>query len=208
MSGIDHAVETITSRGTNGARDVSLLVAVSGIDGAGKGTLTERITGALKDQKINAVSINLDGWHNAASRRFNPQNPAEHFYDHAFRFDELFRLLIDPLRRNRSIHLKTELTRLPENDFYLHAYDFDDVEVILLEGIFLLKRALRGRYDLALWIECSFETALKRARARNQEGLSDREIVRDYETIYFPAQRIHFMKDDPQSNADVIINND
>jgi hypothetical protein len=31
--------------------------------------------------------------------------------------------------------------------------------------------------------------------------------VRGFETIYFPAQRIHFARDNPRADADVIVNN-
>ena len=59
-----------------------------------------------------------------------------------------------------------EVTRQPENDLFPHTFDFHDVEVIVLEGIFLLKREFRALYDLAFWVECSFETALARALRR------------------------------------------
>src|SRR5262249_4069049 len=90
---------------------------------------------------------------------------------------DLFGQLIDPLRRDGSIRVAATVTRLPENDFFSHTYDYRDVKVILLEGIFLLKRELRSRYDLALWIDCSFDEALERAITRNQEGLPEAELI-------------------------------
>jgi hypothetical protein len=42
--------------------------------------------------------------------------------------------------------------------------------VVVVEGIYLLKRELRAHHDVSLWIDCSFETALERALAREQEG--------------------------------------
>lgn len=80
--------------------------------------------------------------------------------------------------------------------------------MIILEGIFRFKKELRKNHDLAFWVQCSFETALRRALLRNQEGLSEEEIIRDYRTIYFPAQRIHLTRDEPKSNADGIVGND
>jgi len=80
-------------------------------------------------------------------------------------------------------------------------------DAIVLECIFLFKRAYRHHFDLAIWIDCSFETALERAIARGQESLPASETVRAYETIYFPAQRIHFRNDRPRETADLIIDN-
>ena len=54
----------------------------------------------------------------------------------------------------------------------------------------------------------TFETALKRALARRQENLPVHETIRAYETIYFPAQRIHLRQDRPRETADLIIRND
>ena len=80
--------------------------------------------------------------------------------------------------------------------------------MILLEGISLLKAPYRRHYDLAAWIDCSFETALDRAIERAQEGLSPEETERAYRSIYFPAQQIHFTRDDPRASADVVLSND
>jgi uridine kinase len=38
--------------------------------------------------------------------------------------------------------------------------------------------------------------------------LPPEETVRAYETIFFPAQRIHLAKDRPREAASVVINND
>ena len=77
----------------------------------------------------------------------------------------------------------------------------------MLEGIYLLKRQFQGLYDLSFWIDCSFDTALERAVARAQEGLSREATIAVYRTIYFPAQEIHFQRDDPRAAADGVIDN-
>jgi uridine kinase len=151
----------------------------------------------------------VDGWLNLPSRRFSPANPAEHFYGHSIRFEEMFARLILPLKDRRSHRLVAELADATDAEAYRrHIYEFEDIDVILLEGIFLLKRASRHHFDVSFWIDCTFETALERALARGQEGLSPEETVRDYETIYFPAQRIHLDRDSPRGFATAVLNND
>jgi uridine kinase len=49
---------------------------------------------------------------------------------------------------------------------------------------------------------------LERALARGQEGLPPEDTIRAYHTIYFPAQEIHFQRDDPKTAATLVINND
>jgi uridine kinase len=190
-------------------RTRSVLTGITGIDGSGKGYVTEHLAARLRERGVRVTAINVDGWLNLPSRRFSPVNPAEHFYGHAIRFEEMFAHLILPLKERRSHRLVAELADATDAEVYRrHVYEFEDVDVILLEGIFLLKRAHRDHLDLSFWIDCTFETALERALARGQEGLSPDETVRDYETIYFPAQRIHLDRDSPRGFATVVLSND
>lgn len=186
----------------------SVLVGLSGIDGSGKGYVTAQIVTALQAKGVRAIGINIDGWLNLPHKRFTTSAPAEHFYQHAIRFDELFAQLVLPLRDHRSLRVEVDYAEETATEYRRHLYEFADIDVIVLEGIYLLKRAFRAHYDLAVWVECSFETALERAIARTQEGLPPEETARAYRTIYFPAQEIHFQQDDPRGAATVIVNND
>lgn len=186
----------------------SVLVAISGIDGCGKGYVAGRIVDALDEQRVRVASIGVDGWLDLPDRRFDPADPAEHFYAHAIRFDEMFAELIVPLRDRRSIRVVADFAEETATAFRPHAYEFHDVDVIVLEGIFLLKREFTHQYDLSIWIDCTFETALERALARGQEHLSPEETTRAYRTIYFPAEEIHLRRDDPRGAADLIVVND
>ena len=186
----------------------SLLVGLSGIDGSGKGFLSKQLVDILQARRIKAVHLNVDGWLNLPHVRFSDRDPGRHFYLNAIRFDQMFQQLILPLKQMRRIFLEADFAEETATEFRRHLYQFEDVDVILLEGIYLFKYAYRSHFDLKIWIECSFETALDRALARRQEGLSAAETIRAYETIYFPAQRIHFEKDRPQAAADAVLLND
>ncbi len=188
-------------------RERAALVAVSGIDGCGKGWLTRKIVDDLQARGINAANINIDGWLNLPAKRFSDKNPAEHFYLHAIRFDEMFAQLVLPLRDARSIRVETDFAEETATAYRKQLYEFTDIDIIVLEGIYLLKQNFRQYYDLSIWIDCSFAKALERALARGQEGLLPTDTIRAYETIYFPAQKIHFQRDDPQQAAAIIVDN-
>ena len=188
-------------------RERAALVAVSGIDGCGKGWLTRNIVDDLQARGINAANINIDGWLNLPARRFSDKNPAEHFYLHAIRFDAMFAQLVLPLRDARSIRVETDFAEETATAYRKQLYEFTDIDIIVLEGIYLLKQAFQNYYDLSIWIDCSFAKALERALARGQEGLPPTDTIRAYETIYFPAQDIHFQRDNPQQAAAIIVDN-
>ncbi len=186
----------------------ALLVGVSGIDGSGKGYVTREIAAVLEVAGVRAVSLYVDGWLNLPEVRFSRERPAERFYEKALRLDEMFEKLVLPLKQKRSIRLLADFTEETATSYRPHLYEYQEVEVIVLEGIYLFKRAYREFFDLRVWIDCSFETALSRAVARAQEGLPPEETVKAYRTIYFPAQEIHLERDDPRSEAHLVIRND
>ena len=208
MSDVQRVAQAILDKRPGVPGGESLLVAVSGIDGSGKGYVTGQLVRELRGRGVNAVGISVDGWHSLPSTRFNKDQPAEHFYRHAIRFGEMFEQLILPLKRQRSIRVETDFAEVTAHAYRRHTYAFQNVDVILLEGIYLLQRAFRKHYDWTVWLDCSFETALERALRRGQEGLPADETIRAYRTIYFPAQEIHFRLDDPRASADAVLIND
>src|SRR4051794_2467483 len=208
MSELKLVAEAILNKRTSVLPTESVLAAVSGIDGCGKGYVTARLVAELQRLGVHAVAINVDGWLNLPAKRFNADRPAEHFYQHAIRFEEMFKQLIVPLKRDRSIRAEMDFAEETAQAYRPHTFEFKDVDVIVLEGIYLLKRAFLHHYDWTMWVECSFETALERALQRGQEGLPPEETVRAYQTTYFPAQEIHFRVDEPQAAADLVWVND
>jgi uridine kinase len=185
----------------------SLLVAVSGIDGSGKSATASRWAAALTEAGQRVASLGTDAWHYPKSIRFTATEPAANFYRNGLRFEAMFDLLVEPLRWRRSIALSAPLIDPVTDAWYPGSFAFENVDVILLEGIFLLRPTWRSRYDLAVWIDCPFETALARALARNQEGISREALEADYRRIYFPAQRLHMAADRPSELADLIYRN-
>ena len=149
---IDRLAEDVAARMRRSTKRAPL-IAISGIDGSGKSTLAPALTAALRERHVRAAVVTVDPWHTPPAIRFNAADPARHFYRFAFRWDELFERVIDPLRRHRSLSLTLPLLRLVDDAWYEHVYDFRDVDVVIVEGIFLLRRALRVRYDLAVWID-------------------------------------------------------
>jgi uridine kinase len=185
----------------------ALLVGVSGIDGSGKGYVTAKLSERLRKRGISVAVVNVDGWLNLPHIRFDPANLAGNFYRRGIRMDEMFRRLVLPLRQERSIYLEVDHTEEMATEYRKHVYDHRDIDVILLEGIFLFKRECAGLLDLRIWIDCDFDTALRRAVTRSQEGLDPKETERAYRRIYFPAQRLHFAIDRPGESANIVYEN-
>ncbi len=185
----------------------AVLVGISGIDASGKGFITEKIAKRLQELGWRVATINADDWLNLPEVWMSRRTQGEHFYKHAMRFEKMFDQLIVPLKENRAVSFVADCADAKGNR-RKHRYEFRKIDIVLLEGIFLFKPAHRRHFDLTAWVDCSFATALERAITRCQEGLPPAETIRAFSTIYFPAQRIHFARDNPQGAADFIIRND
>lgn len=203
---IDKVAEAIVTKRKELPAERSMLVGISGIDGSGKGYVAAKIGNLLAD--FETAVINVDPWLNLPHVRFDPADPAANFYKNALRLEHMFEELILPLKLSRNVDLLADVLEETADRFHNRRYLFDNVDIVLLEGIFLFKKAFQDYFDLKLWIDCSFDTALDRAIARSQEGLPPDATVKAYETIYFPAQRIHFEVDAPRSSADLVLVND
>lgn len=208
MVDLSEVIDRIESARHTAARSRAVLVALSGIDGSGKGYVTRILADALEGKGYRVAAINIDGWLNLPEVRFDEADPAGHFYRQAIRFNDLFSQLALPLRDSRSVDVEVDHAEETATTYTSRRYSFEEVDIVILEGIYLLKRSFLEHYDLAVWIDCSFETALERAIARAQEGLPPAETVRAYQRVYFPAQEIHYRLDRPAEAADVVLVND
>jgi uridine kinase len=190
------------------AANHALLVGISGIDASGKGFIAAKLAQRLRAKSWNVAVISADDWSNLPQFCINPDNYAEHFYEHAMRFNVMFQQLITPLRQSRGISVAADCAHAQATTYREKRYDFRNIDIVLVEGIFLFKPAYRHQFDLTVWVDCSFECALERAVERGQEGLPPAETIKAFEAIYFPAQRIHLFRDNPRDFADIIFVND
>ncbi len=186
----------------------ALLVGVSGIDGSGKGFVTARLAAALGRLGLSAPVLGIDPWLRPPAERFDPRRPAEHFYERGVRLDEFFERVVMPLRLARSLSIGFDAAGPTNDDACRPArIEIADADVVLVEGIFLFRGPHTQAFDMRIWIDAPFDTALQRAVARAQEGLTPEETTRDFQHIYFPAQRIHLERDDPRALAHLLIDN-
>nr|WP_319395780.1 hypothetical protein [uncultured Desulfobacter sp.] len=183
------------------------VIGVSGIDGSGKGYISRKLQEQICELGLSCAVIGIDGWLEPPSKRFSEFNPGRHFYEHGFRFDEMHKQLFEPLCAFGNVDFVAKHAD-PTNaeEMVNYHYQINRPDVIIFEGIFLFQD--RFVFDYSVWVECSYKTALERALNRNQEGLTNDEIQRDYRNIYFAAQKIHIETDDPRGRCDFIILND
>jgi uridine kinase len=182
-------------------------IAVSGIDASGKGYISKLLQQELESKGLKIANINIDPWQNPLNIRLRKENAAENFYSNVFRWNDFFEQLILPLQKNKTVYLETKGIRTDADVYFPLVYDFKNIDILLIEGIFLFKKEYLSYYDYKIWIDCSFETGLKRAIERNAEKLDEELLIQDYHVFYYAAQRLHYEKDCPFEKADIIFDN-
>jgi len=177
----------------------ALIVAISGIEGGGKRALTEKVAAALTLEGLSVAVVHGDDWEASESVRFNVMNSPEEYYLNAYRFDEMIEQLILPLKLFGSI--KTSVTLDNVMNPRTVEYDCNDIDIILIEGVFLLQEAYLDLYDYTCWIESDFDAAFARLQKQANIEQSQEALLNIFELLIKPAGQYHIYTDDPQGHA-------
>lgn len=177
----------------------ALIVAISGIEGGGKRALTEKVAAALTLEGLSVAVVHGDDWEASESVRFNVMNSPEEYYLNAYRFDEMIEQLILPLKLFGSI--KTSVTLDNVMSPRTVEYDFNDIDIILIEGVYLLQEAYLDLYDYTCWVESDFDAAFARLQKQANIEQSQEGLLNIFELLIKPAGQYHIYTDDPQGHA-------
>ncbi|WP_413700835.1 uridine kinase [Psychromonas sp. KJ10-10] len=138
------------------------IIAISGIEGGGKRSLTEKVAQALRLEGISVAIVHADDWEAPEKVRFNVMNSPEEYYLNAYRLDEMVEQLILPLKLFGSVKTFVQL------DDVLNPrrvdYNFENIEIILIEGVYLLQSAYLELYDYSIWVKSDFDATFERLK--------------------------------------------
>lgn len=163
------------------------IVALSGPDCAGKSTLAVDMQEQLNRLGLTVNLLSMDAF--LIPRHLRVLNTPEfiEYFESAFDYSALVEAL------------KTGRCSTPSNGEVL-----DQRDVLLVEGVFLLRKELFRWWNLTIWVEVSTSVIINRAIKRDKEYFGDEKTVRRiYETRCIPAQRYHMQRDRPKQSADI-----
>lgn len=169
------------------------LVAVDGVDGAGKSTFGDRLVLAV-DRPV--VRASCDDFHHPRAHRYRRgRESPEGFYLDSFNYDALTTGLLEPFAAGRPFRRRAfdhvtdmpvaaELEVAPAN------------AVLVLDGLFLHREHLRGWWDLSVLLDVPPTVAA--ARLLHREGVPTRHR-------YVRGQELYFADADPRRHATLVI---
>jgi uridine kinase len=183
-----------------------LLVAISGIEGGGKRHLAVKTAELLEVEGIRVALVRGLDWESPKDVRFNVMNSPEEYYLNAYRYDEMFEELIIPLKLFSNLEKKITLDDVISPRVI--DYNFTDIDIIIIEGVYLLQAAYLDFYDYTCWMQSDFDTAYHNLKSLNKIEDYDAVLVNIYQRLLKPAAQYHIYTDDPQGHANAIFINE
>ena len=180
-----------------------MILAIDGVDGAGKTTLADELA-ALVGPHRPVVRASEDDFHRPAADRYAlGRTSPEGFYRDSYDDPALIDRLLDPFAAGRDVvtgvfdHRADRPRLAPSQPAAPDA-------VLILDGIFLHRPTLAGRWDRSIWLEVAPDVAIPRV-ARRGEG--DPDAAAPSNRRYVEGQRLYLADADPWSRASWVIDN-
>ncbi|CAN5183342.1 hypothetical protein BH11ACT4_BH11ACT4_22560 [soil metagenome] len=177
------------------------LIAVDGIDGAGKTIFADAFAERLGRGGHAVFRASMDSFHRPRALRYaRGRDSAEGYYLDSFDYPLLRRVLIEPFKLGGSAGFVTaafDLARdVPlETDWKTGPQD----ATLVVDGVFLNRPELRGLWNFTVWLDVPREVADERLLARDgASSLAPR---------YSRGQELYLAEADPRAAASAIIDN-
>ena len=186
-------------------------VAIDGPDAAGKSTLADELARDLRARGRDVIRASIDGFHRPRADRYRrgPDSPRGYFED-SFDVATLRDVLLDPLGPEGDLrHVRAVFDARKDEPLPRRVEVASEDAVLVVDGIFLLRRELVSLWDLRIFVSVGFDETLRRALERDVALLGSRaEVERRYRARYIPGQRLYVARCRPAEAADVVVVND
>lgn len=187
-----------------------VIVAVDGIDGAGKTTFADGFAETFAETGAAVFRSSIDDFHRPRAERYaRGRTSPDGFYLDSFDYATFRRVLIDPFRDGAQTSGAT--------GFQLAAFDLrrdTAVEaqwvtaprdaVLIVDGIFLHRPELRDLWDWSVWLDVPDRVAA--LRLAHRDG-SDPDPDAPANARYRHGQQLYLREADPAAAASAIVDN-
>lgn len=199
-NGLNRMIETIAAMAA--ALPDRSIVAIDGVDGAGKTTFADRLKPLIELQGRQVLRVGVDGFHNSRTRRYSrgKSDPLGYFLD-SYNYVDLAGSLLEPFKNGESV-IQTKLFdyRLDRRDPINEAAD--PKAIMVIDGIFLHRDELRRFWDISVFLKVPFNLAYQRMAMRDG---TDPDPEAESNRRYYQGQLIYLRHCRPEERATLVI---
>lgn len=185
--------------------DRPVLVAVDGVDGAGKTCFGDELAAECSSWPGPVVRASVDGFHHPARYRHALGRTGETFWSRSYDYAALLSELVLPWRSAPgSMYRSAVHDVVSDRALDLPPASVPERGLLIVDGIFLQRDELRSCWDLAVFLDVPFEVSVARMAARDG---SNPDPTHPSQARYVEGQRIYLRTCDPRERADVVVDN-
>ncbi len=179
-----------------------VIIAVDGVDGAGKTTFADALAKRLGIGHRAVFRASIDDFHAPRAVRYaKGEDSPEGFYADSYDYVTFKRVLIEPFRKpgaigsfvlkafdlKRDIPVEPKWTTAPED------------AILIVDGIFLNRPELKGLWNFSIYLDVTPEVAAERMLSRDGEPSNEER--------YSGGQDLYEKESSPRTTATAIIDN-
>ncbi|KOP82669.1 uridine kinase [Bacillus sp. FJAT-21945] len=181
------------------------IVAFDGLSGVGKTTLVHRIDRELRNNGCKVVIIHIDDHIVERNKRYD--TGYEEWYEYYYLQWDVNLLSTDLFRKlhNNKNDLILPFYNHSEDTLTLKKISIPNDSIILIEGIFLLRKEWRSFYDYTIFLDCPRDVRYERVLKRDSYIGDYQERLNKYKRRYWPGEGYYLEGDNPIGLADLVI---
>ncbi|WP_431280117.1 uridine kinase [Leifsonia poae] len=182
------------------------IVAVDGIDGAGKSAFADDLAAVFREAGHDAYRASMENFHRPRAERWRlGRESPESFYRDSFDYGTFRRVLVDPFRMAGSTGFQTAAFDVrrdaPIESRWLTA---PADAVLIVDGVFLLRPELVGLWNYSVLLEVPWDEAYARLAAR--DGV-DPDPDAFSNARYREGQDLYYAEANPRPWASALVDN-
>jgi uridine kinase len=191
-----------------GARD-RVLVGIDGPECAGKSTLADELAGGLSAAGAGVLRVSVEAFHLPRPLRYRQGSlSGEGYFHDSFDYATLIERCLLPFRDGADRLQLTGYDYVADD----HRTTYAGVParaVMIVDGVFLLRAPLRPLWTLSVYLRVSPGETVRRGLGRDV-GLSGSaaEVEERYRRRFLPGQELYRRECDPESAADIVLDNE
>ncbi|MHB8959645.1 MAG: nucleoside/nucleotide kinase family protein [Candidatus Limnocylindrales bacterium] len=183
-----------------------IVVAIDGVDGAGKTVLARELVELIRPTRPVA-RVSLDGFHRPSADRYARGRTAATFYEDSYNLEAVVGRLVRPFRDGLA-HAVTVFDVEADRPDVRFGAPPERNALLLVDGIFLHRPELVDLWDASVWVDVPFEVAVPRGNARfDRVGREDADPDAPGNARYVGGQRLYLAACAPRRRATWVLDN-